>query len=646
MNKKKVLLIVLPILLLVIIAVVTSVLIFATDSFKSGQELFLRSFSENKDLLDILENENINIQNQWKKANSYQSNGELTVTYDNGTDNQSINLTTITKHNSSNNRTYSEMALKKEDTDLLKISYMNSEDIYAIKCDDILGNYIGVQNRDLQLFAKKMGMGDAQIANIPNVLDLESISNIGKITAEEKQHIIDTYFKVIVDTIPKDKYSKLGKQQVSVEGKSFEANAYQLTLDVATVNQIALSCLSTLKNDNATLITISNLLSGLGIDSEYTDITNMNKIIDQMTSEISTQIDNNQIAINVTVYENEGKLIKTIIEIQNQGKIIIDHINSNNTYKVMTITIEPQNLDDINETLGNITGPIQMTFDKTIADTGAITSRKEITIEANQQEQTLIITSTMGKVQNNMTTNSSIVEISGGLNTNGIETISSSYTQNIQTAQTDDIVELNNFNTVIINNYTQQQLIPVLTLIGNKAQQVFTNKIAQLGNASIQNNQGKIISMLGTAGVSIANANGIEIERMATAGIVGIGAYIYKQANNSTQLGTGETDLSKMQTEAFNAAFTPYGGEINGSKAKSLCDSVKNHNLSFRDNIAEQVAIKMSSAKEVTTEPTSEVKMETVESIKKKIQNTKTYIVDFGYSNTTGKIVAIGIVEK
>lgn len=663
MDKKKVLLIVLPIVLLVIIAGVMSVLVFATDSFKSNQELFLRSFSQNKDLLDIIENENINIQNQWKKANSYQSNGELTVTYDNGTNNQAINLKTITKHNSSNNRTYSEIALKKDDADLLKVSYVNCDDIYAVKCDDILGNYIGVQNRDLQLFAKKMGLGDAEIANIPNVLDLESIENIGKITAEEKQHIMNTYFKVIADTISKDKYSKLEKQQVSVDGKNYETNAYQVTLDVATVKQIALNCLTTLKSDNTTLVMLSNLLSGLGINSEYTDITNMNKAIDQIISEIPTQIDNNQIAINVTVYENNANLLKTVIEIQNQGTITINHINSNNgNQKEMTIIIETKKTDNTNTSLeaGNLTQPIQVTLGKTITETGSITAKKGITIGVNNKTQNLMITSTIGKIQNNATTNSSTVEITGGLDENSTETISSSYVQNIQMTQVDDIPELNSTNTVIINNYAKQQLIPVLTVIGNKAQQVFTNKIGQLGITTIQGNQGnnngnlmnatnelyKMISMLGTAGVSIANTNGIEIERMATAGIVGVGAYIYNQASNSAQLETGETDLSKMKVETFNAVFTPYEGEINGSKAKSLCDAVKNHNLSFRDNITEQVVIQMSSAVGITTEPTNEVQMATIEEIKKKIQNTKQYTVDFGYSNTTGQIVAIGITEK
>ena len=58
-NKKKVLLIIIPIIIVLIIAVIIAVLYFTTDLFKSNEELFWKYFAQNKDVLNIIENETV-----------------------------------------------------------------------------------------------------------------------------------------------------------------------------------------------------------------------------------------------------------------------------------------------------------------------------------------------------------------------------------------------------------------------------------------------------------------------------------------------------------------------------------------------------------------------------------------------------------
>lgn len=657
--KKKLLFIILPIVLILIAVGTIAALYFTTDIFKSDQEMFAKYFKQNIKILDVMENKKIDEQEQWKAINSYESNGNLLISIEDETNAQEVNCTTVTKHDANTGRTYSEMTLKKEEADLLKVSYINSEDIYALKCDDILGNYIGIQNNDLQTFAKNMGMSDAEVKKIPNMIDLASINHIGDLTAEQKQHIIDTYSKVIFDTIPEDKYTKLGQKQVSIDGKNYETNAYQLSLDENIIKKVIANCLTTLKNDNVTLSILKDKLSILGVNSEYTEIKNITELIDEAILQIQNETENN-ITLNIIVYESQGKLIKTTIELPNQGNITIDQTSANNGQRVI-VTVEEKESDGTEEDnyiINNKSTTFQIIFQKIETETVTSTEVKIIP-DMDDTTQTITINTTIGKVQNNTINNSSDVTITKTSETN-TESISASYSQTIQAvAEVEEIMELKSSNTVIVNNYSKEQLIPFLTSIGNKIGEVIPSKIGELEITlqTSQTNEGtnttnivnlansiyKIVSMIGTAGVSIGNANGIKIENIGLIGIIGNKMYIYNQAQNAI---ASNDNLTEKEVQTYNAMFESFKGEQNGNTIKSLCDTARNHNLGNTGDPQNQVMIQMSSATEITTESTEEVTMESVSSIKEKIKSEKTYIVDFGYSSSTGKIVAIGITEK
>ena len=76
-----------------------------------------------------------------------------------------LNATTNARHDQNTGRTYAEAILKNGDIDLFKVSYINSGDIYGIKCDEIFPNYVGIQNADLSQLAANLGIPNS---NIPN----------------------------------------------------------------------------------------------------------------------------------------------------------------------------------------------------------------------------------------------------------------------------------------------------------------------------------------------------------------------------------------------------------------------------------------------------------------------------------------------
>lgn len=665
MKKKKILFIILPILLIAIIAVaIVAVLYFMTDTFKSSDELFAKYFAQNGELFSVIENTNLNEQNEFKSSSSYTTEGNLLVSSQDGVNTQEIKVTTASRHDMNNGRTYAEINLKNGEADLLKLSYINSDDVYAIKCDDVLANYIGIRNNDLQTFAKNMGMSDEDVKNIPNSIDFDSISSIGKLTDEQKQHIIDTYSKVILESIGKDNYTKIDKTQISVDGASYEANGYQVTLDANAIKQIVINCLTKLKDDNTTLVMISNKLSLMGVESEYTDITKLSEAINDELTKYQDSATNSDETINITVYVNNGKTIKTVIDLSGQIKITVDQSSENNNQKVI-ITIEQTNQSSDTDVITGESTLItpttsQITLQKLQTDT-SITNIITFIPDVANMEQKIVMNKSLGKVQNNAFTNTSNVTVSTSYDGSSAETVTATYTQSSQaSSEVEEIMELKNSNTVIINNYAIEQLTPFLTGISNKISQVIPDKIGQLGIdlgtsqdinadasnylASTTNSSYKALSIIGTAVLSIAEANGVDTEVTLAASTVGIvsissGIYIYNMASSMIQ----SSDLSSQEVAAFNSNFLKYEGEQNGSTVKSLCDAIKIHNST---NMDEQVSIQMTSATNIVNEPVSQVSSTSVDDVKTQIQYEKTYVIDFGYSNSTGKIVAVGIVEK
>lgn len=577
MRNKKILFIILPIIIILVIGATLAILYFTTDMFKGSDVLFAKYFSQNGELLDIVKNPNAEEQRNFKANNTYTMTGDLTTTVQDGANSQEVKAVTATRHDANTGRTYSEITLKNGEADTLKVSYINSGDVYAIKCDDIMANYIGIRNSELKKFAQNMGVSEAETQNIPDSIDLNAINNITTITEEQKTHITETYSKVISESISTDKYTKLGKTQISIDGTSYEVNAYQVTLDDATIKQIIINCLTTLKDDNATLVLISNKLSSLGMTSDYTDITKLSEAVGQIIVQIQNTNTTNS-DITITVYENKGKTIRTELTINtnsteeigefsnttgdntialstnasNTGKITIDKLELQNTAKAI-ITIEES---QTSTTQNGITGETnestpktsisQVILQKTATDE-SITNDVTVIPDTNNTAQSMTMSTTLGKLNNNTISNTSSASVnisSDGIN---VQTVQSSYTQNIQAAtEIEEIMELKNSNTVIFNNYTSAQLTPFLTQVGEKIAQVIPDKMGQLGIditsnqnngantnglINVSNNLIKIIQIVGTSGVSIANANGVDTIGIGTTAIGGIGIYIYNQSS-------------------------------------------------------------------------------------------------------------------
>ena len=356
-NKKKVLLIIIPIIIVLIIAVIIAVLYFTTDLFKSNEELFWKYFAQNKDVLNIIENEKQAEQSQFKTNNSYTSNGNLSLVIEQGENSsKQLNVVTTARHDVTTNRTYADATLKNGDIDLFKASYINSGDIYAVSCDEIFQGYVGTENSGLTQLAANFG-----IENFPDSININEYSNILDLTDEEWTHISETYLPVITNSISEESYTK-SSEEIQVNGQTYNTNVYSIQITGENLKQLIINGLTTLKGDTQTLVMISNKLSTLGLGIEYTDVSNMLLQIDEIIENIQNiNIEDN---LYINVYENNEEVVRTSIDLENNFDIVYDRTSSTNslTIDIIGTMTEQERIDESIDTT-NITNTNNMSED-------------------------------------------------------------------------------------------------------------------------------------------------------------------------------------------------------------------------------------------------------------------------------------------
>ena len=572
-------------------------LYFYTDLFKKPQELFWKYLSQEKELLKIFENEYDAQQTEAWKNSSYVSSGSLTTLIQKGTEKKNINVTTATRHDNTTGRTYAEANLKNGQDSILTFSYINSGNVYAIKCEDILKYYIGIRNENLNELINKLSDG----ITLPEGLLGEKIEikNEKIITAEEQQQLLNTYLNIVKQNISEENYSK---------SKSNNVNTYTLKLEMDNIKQILSNCLENAKTDTTILNTIkeSNLLT-------ETDFAQLISILKE-----SINNNNSNIQTVITVYEKDGNTIKTdiIISVKDELGATLQYvvtINNISTQQELKAEVLLGKTDKTDATSENMISSTKIEVSKIIEES-TITNKYKIMPNVSKQNETYSIESKIGKLVNGSATNTFITTIN-----DENSTIKATYNKNInKVEQVEEIMELKNNNTIIINNYSKEQLKPFIEKNVLSKRDKITNKINQVVTESEPTNiyMASIISLVGVNGQERLK------EIILTLGET-VCKYIYATVNSIGESQVNAIDETTVKT--FNGQFDAYiDRSISSANTKTLLKIIENSNNSNANDILKQV---------------------TVNKTKEDIETGKTYKVTANY-NTNGFINEIIITEE
>ena len=467
-KKKGIIIAIVIIILLIAIAVGGVMLYLFTDLFKSNQTLFLKYIDQTIQGMRYETNDQTKDIIEAQKENPYQIKGTLNFDYDGSENKQAEILKQIkveleTNANGQEEKSYTKASMLYQNQNLFNLEYANSNNIYALKSDEIVTAFIGVRNENLKVLAQKLGMQDT--SNIPDritPIDYEELLNISE---EEKQHISDTYLPVIVNNIEKSKYSKQSNIPITKEGVKYNTTAYRVDLTSEDIANISVKLLETLKQDSITLNFIATKAKILNLPEEYTQVNNLTKQIDEQIKKIEDSEKSPENGVSIVVYEEKGQTVLTEIIIKNNVKFTLYASNTNQKNSIYVMAENLSTSNDYN------TVEMQVTQTKTAKQTNT-----EILVNKDNDKGLEIYLTNEGLSSDEKVTTTCEINYN-----DGNDKYIANYEQEINFNEENEIISLDNTNCAILNDYPTDQLSMLIVLIAQQTQNVMNQKMQQLG---------------------------------------------------------------------------------------------------------------------------------------------------------------------
>lgn len=447
------------------------ILYITTDLFKSNENLFYKYVGQTLDSIKYVQNSQLAEIDNLKEAKPYKVDGKLIYRASDLTTN-SVN-TRIDMELLQNNlqkESYAKFDLIHNTEKILNVEYAKSNDIVALKSPEIVNAFIGAKDGSLQDLAKKLGVSNTLL--IPNYIKNIKLNELLNITEEQKDYIKETYLKVLQQNIDKNKFTKEKDLAVSRDGENYKTTAYHLNLTNEELKQVKIAILQKLKEDDVTLNIIAEKMKILGLNSDETN--NLKKLIQDQIDKINNSNNNqNSSGINIMLYTAGGRIITTEIIYENSIKCTIYGTSTENESK-RYLLIENLNVD--------------AKYQKIEINENEIRNESESSYNAiiniNDKTKVGVNLSNKGRATEEKLTTNCKVEID---EQSEIQTIS--YEGEMIFNNTQNIVQLNNTNCGILNNYEENQLKALVEAVVKRAKEVINQKLQTIGITINQNNE-------------------------------------------------------------------------------------------------------------------------------------------------------------
>lgn len=471
-RKKRILIITLSVLivLLLIIGGVLIYLNYATDTFKSSDELFYKYLYQNGSIANVFDTNLLDRYYQKIDNNAYTGTGELTLKTGMSDDSESdtkdfddfvnsLKLSYETKSNLLDKKQEAEMKISYNDQEQFKFNVIRDNTYYGIKSDEVVYKYLVVKDENLRDIYNKLGIENAD--SIPNQFSRIDYNIYKNMNADDKTRILSTYQNLLNNNIPTNHYSKQEKVNLTVNGQNVVANAYSLSLTEQEIASLKIDFLETLMEDE---LTLKYIVQFLQLDSSYTVQIkqNIQEKIDEIKRE---QIQGNNV-VKITVYESNMQLLTTKIETKDYNYTIDNNISDANQKVIITKTSNDGNNINTTLTIERNTSDSKNTLNiEYVSKTGeTTTARDALTIELD------------GNIESdNLNINVKFENLDGN-KTNEIN-----YSDKKEFTSSVDIESLNSDNAVSVNEMNIEDLNTLYKSVVERLQYLYNEKVQNLG---------------------------------------------------------------------------------------------------------------------------------------------------------------------
>ena len=348
MKSKKRLIIAIIIILILVLAIAGAgfaYLYIKTDTFRTDQELFAKYISQNAETLQkFSDSQTIKQYENLKNVEKFESNTKIKTTYSEGGEvsNAINNLygTIVVQKNATDNYFYADGQVILDEQKYLESEIIKDKDVYGIRFTDVVKQFITVRDDDkFNDVANDIGIDSTKLEKIMNGIDGTGKVTDAIATDSETEILKNKYMQLVIDTLKQGKFASNKKAVITYNNNTVNTKAYSVSLTSEQVENLLIQILNNLKTEDAI---ISNLQTS---KEKYQE--DIDKEINSLTSEKEVP------TVRITVYEQNGNTIRTIVEI-GTNKVIVENTETNGEVK-SNIQVSIINSDQTDEYKTQIT---------------------------------------------------------------------------------------------------------------------------------------------------------------------------------------------------------------------------------------------------------------------------------------------------
>lgn len=483
MKKSKIIIISIVIVLLIIAGII-GFLYAKTDLFKSNKMLFYKYLAKTQ----IVEDEAVKVYKQAtqnKANNNYSSTGTVTCSMkknDNATNISDIQQLFTIYYNALENRAlnqyYSDYKLSVDNKDVITLRTLKDENTYALKADNVVTNYLALENKDLKSFFAKLGVTDT--TQIPDSIPQKGITTEATTIDPGLINNIKTkYLPIINNKLTEDKFIKTVNED--------KTTTITLALTEQETVEIIKEILETLKDDDATINLIIQEASNKGYGSDLN--------ADSFKTSLQETIDDFTNGITNGEYSTAGSFVR--LSVTENGKTT--------TGVELQLTVEQTSSPEGSQTLlpeQNDTRQVDFKIDlseknrvilyanngteeayKAVITFGYETNKFETNIDVSSMDASNVETP-LGKLQYQILDYNS-ANIKQNIT---LEMIESSYRIQVDLNDVTElksdiqIEKITNQNAIKLNNLTAQQLQDLMQKISARLEYLYADKVEEIMN--------------------------------------------------------------------------------------------------------------------------------------------------------------------
>lgn len=336
MKKRYLIMLIIAIVLVLCIGAGFAFAYFFTDVFKSNKNLFFKYISQNTEIMDFVNDNDVKAYSDKQKQTPYTSEGTIktNVTFPDSSQAQianalqNCNISFNNKVDNANKYFNSTVKANYSDNQSIEFNLYRNNDVFAGKINDVLYKYIGLENNNLKEFAQKMNLPTEVISALSNKIEFNKIENsLNVFSDEDISALKNKYLKIITDNLTDDMFSK--------ESSSDEI-IYSVTINETQSKTIIVALLNNLKDDE---IIINKLKASFINNYNLTEET-VNPYIDQFKQTIQDLIDNinSSTSTGTTGSGNFADALEQSIE----NKNTVQEPSQSNTESNLTIKVHSQ----------------------------------------------------------------------------------------------------------------------------------------------------------------------------------------------------------------------------------------------------------------------------------------------------------------